>query len=155
MRVVAAILTHQTTAEQLLADNYVNSLIAVAMATDPIHVDPTRIQLDLEEINELNEDYRLCLFSYETPFTAESEEITAGVAYVGPELANVDPNAPNCEEEEWYQNASSGMCTVGGMLGLPEVTQVGVMEFFHTTRPQETLRYLIGISGAENAEPHV
>ena len=155
MRVVAAIIAHQVTAEQLLADNYVNSLIAVCLGTDPIHVDPTRIQLDMEEINELNEDHRLCLFSYETPFAEESSDVTAGVAYVGPELETVDPTQPACEDEEWYQNASSGMCTVGGMLGLPPVTQVGVMEFFHTTRPQETLRYLIGISGEENAEPEV
>lgn len=155
MKVLAVFITSGVTAEQLQADNYTNSLIAVCLGVDPLHIDPTRIQLDLEEVNELDDTKRMCIFSYETPFDKEEDSIVAGVAYVGPELATVDPAKPECEAESWYEDATSSMCTVAALVGLPEVTQAGVMEFFHTTRPQESLRYLIGISGAENAEPQV
>lgn len=155
MSVLAVFITHNVTAEQLLTDNYANSLVAVCLGIDPIHVDPTRIRLDLEEVNELDDSKRMCIFSYDPAFANDDSDITAGIAYVGPELVGVDPSKPECEDEEWYQNATSSMCTVAALVGLPEVTQAGVMEFFHTTRPQETLRYLIGISGAEDAEPQV
>lgn len=155
MKVLAVFITHNVTGEQLLTDNFAHSLVAVCLGVDPMHVDPTRLQLDMEEINELDDSKRMCIFSYETPFSELNDELTAGVAYVGPELDNVDPSKPECESESWYQDATSSMCTVAALVGLPEVTQAGVMEFFHTTRPQETLRYLIGISGAENAKPEV
>lgn len=144
MFALCIIIAKEKTAEELLADNYVHSLVSTCLGIEPIHVDPTRISLELEEINELDESQRMCIFEYTTS-DEQQEDIVVGMAYVGPELASVDLTDPKCTEEDWYIDASSSLCTVAELMQMPTPSHCAVTEFFHTTRPGESLRYLVGM----------